>query len=74
MPPITDDPAIELVAGSCGAGSAVPLQPSGVDKESVAACRRTTIAKVDAHRLPAGVGDLGVIHIHGPTVWSAGVI
>jgi hypothetical protein len=66
VPPFTQNPAIELAAGSFRAGSAVPLQSRGVDEEAVAACVRAAVAKVDAHRLPAGVGDLVVIHVHGP--------
>jgi hypothetical protein len=66
MPPGTDHPTVELAAGSLRAGSAVPLQSSGVDEEAMAACVRTAVAKVDAYRLPAGVGDLGGVHVHGP--------
>lgn len=66
MPPVADNPAFELAASSFGAGSAVPLQSGGVDEEAVATCVRTAVAKVDSHRLPAGVGDLGEVHVHGP--------
>jgi hypothetical protein len=66
VPPFTQNPAVELAAGGLRAGSAVPLQSGGVEEEAVAACVRSAVAKVDAHRLPAGVGDLVVIHVHGP--------
>ena len=68
VPPVTDNPAVELVAGIRRAVSTVPLQAGGVDEETVAACGRTAVAKVDAHWLPAGVGDLGGVHVHGPVV------
>jgi hypothetical protein len=68
VPPVTDNPAIELVAGSRRAGRTVPLQSGGVDEEAVAAWGRTAVAKVDAYWLPAGVGDLGGVHVHGPVV------
>jgi hypothetical protein len=67
MPPGTDHPTVELAAGSLRAGSAVPLQSGGVDGEAMAACARTAVAKIDAYWLPAGVGDVGGVHVHGPT-------
>jgi hypothetical protein len=68
MPPITDYPATEFIASKSRAIIAVPLQSSGVDGETMTTNVRTVVAKVDAHRLPAGVGDLVVIQGYGPAV------
>jgi len=74
VPPVADNPASERVSGRVGfrsgARSAVPLQSGLVEEEPVGAdvsiAASTTVAKIDADGLPAGVGDLGVIHVHEP--------